>query len=86
MEQPLRGEEKQFLWVNKDEASLSLSKSDRSESKRIFQFVQHQRPDISSKTKDGQPNGRSPAVRVPARTSPQAMQRRFRLPQLLSVR
>ena len=43
---------KQFLWVNKDEESLSLSSSDRTESQRIFQFVQRQRVGPATEKKD----------------------------------
>ncbi|KIW20972.1 hypothetical protein PV08_01551 [Exophiala spinifera] len=42
MQEPPR-KSKTFLWVNKDEASVSLSSSDRREKHRIFSFVQRQR-------------------------------------------
>ncbi|KIW38942.1 uncharacterized protein PV06_08763 [Exophiala oligosperma] len=42
-----------FLWVNKDEASLSLSSSDRRETQRIFSFVQRQRSDAKSEVLKG---------------------------------
>lgn len=86
MEQPKEKGKKKFLWVHKDEASLSLSKSDPLESKRIFQFVQHQRPDISSKAKDGQAGCHNLPPRLPHRASARSMQGRLRLPKLLSKR
>lgn len=55
---------KTFLWVNKDEESLSLSSSGRRETQRIFSFVQRQRSDAKiAELKDKRVSRYDPALR-----------------------
>ncbi|KAK5047131.1 hypothetical protein LTR84_007074 [Exophiala bonariae] len=84
MEKSEGQQQRQYLWVNKNEASSSLTKGDPSESKAIFQFVQHQRSDVPHRTQDGRYGRRSLASRPPDVPSARSMQGRLRLSQLRS--
>lgn len=84
MEQSQDQPKRQYLWVNKNEASSSLTRGDRSESKAIFQFVQHQRSDVPHRTDNGRYGRRNLASRTPGVPSARSMQGRLRLAQLKS--
>src|SRR5690349_14455146 len=79
-----KDQERQYLWVNKNEASASLTKGDASESKAIFQFVQHQRSDVPHRADDGRYVRRSLAPRLSDVPSAKSMQGRLRLSQFRS--